>query len=52
MLTVVIPVNFDQNIQAKELLLLAESAEQQKTWVMHLSKKISKKGIVSSGTLG
>ncbi|WAR23085.1 ROCK2-like protein [Mya arenaria] len=45
-------VNFDQNIQVKELLLLAESADLQKSWVMHLSKKISKKGIVSSGTLG
>lgn len=45
-------VNFDQNIQAKELLLLAESAESQKSWVMHLSKKVSKKGIVSSGALG
>jgi len=45
-------VNFDQNIQAKELLLLADSSDLQKSWVMHLSKKISKKGIVSSGTLG
>ncbi|XP_052256843.1 rho-associated protein kinase 2-like [Dreissena polymorpha] len=45
-------VNFDQNIQAKELLLLADTSEDQKTWVMHLSKKISKKGIVSQGTLG
>ncbi|XP_060563759.1 rho-associated protein kinase 2-like isoform X3 [Ruditapes philippinarum] len=46
-------VNYDQNIQAKELLLLAESADLQKQWVLHLSKKISKKGIVSSGgTLG
>lgn len=46
-------INFDQNIQAKELLLLAESSELQKQWVLHLSKKISKKGIVQSGgTLG
>ncbi|KAK3090086.1 hypothetical protein FSP39_009049 [Pinctada imbricata] len=45
-------VNFDQNINAKEMLLLAETAEKQKNWIQHLSKKISKKGIVSSGSLG
>lgn len=44
-------VNYDQNIQAKEMLLLAESAEKQKQWIQHISKKISKKGIVSSGNL-
>lgn len=40
------------NIQAKEMLLLAETAEKQKNWVQHLSKKISKKGIIQSGSLG
>ncbi|BFY99727.1 hypothetical protein BsWGS_02766 [Bradybaena similaris] len=45
-------VTYDSSIQAKELLLLAESTEKQKTWVQHLSKKISKKGIVSTGNLG
>ena len=45
-------VNYDSSIQAKEMLLLAESTEKQKTWITHLSKKISKKGIVSSGNLG
>ncbi|XP_021378101.1 rho-associated protein kinase 2-like isoform X1 [Mizuhopecten yessoensis] len=45
-------VNYDQNIQAKELLLLAETIDKQKHWVTHLSKKITKKGIVSSGNLG
>ncbi|CAC5419597.1 ROCK1 [Mytilus coruscus] len=44
-------VNYDQNIQAKEMLLLAESTEKQKQWIQHLSKKITKKGIVSSGNL-
>ena len=44
-------VNYDQNIQAKEMLLLAESAEKQKQWIQHISKKISKKGIVSSAKL-
>ncbi|XP_012943125.1 rho-associated protein kinase 2 [Aplysia californica] len=44
-------VNYDSSIQAKEMLLLAESTEKQKTWVTHLSKKVSKKGIVSSGNL-
>lgn len=39
-------VNFD--IQAKELLLLAESSEMQKLWVQHLGKKIPKKGISSN----
>ncbi|XP_069126944.1 rho-associated protein kinase 2-like isoform X2 [Argopecten irradians] len=45
-------VNYDQNIQAKEMLLLAETIDKQKHWVTHLSKKITKKGIVSSGNLG
>jgi hypothetical protein len=45
-------VNFDSSIQAKEMLLLAESADKQKSWITHISKKISKKGIVSSGNLG
>uniref|UniRef100_A0A0B7A6X7 non-specific serine/threonine protein kinase n=1 Tax=Arion vulgaris TaxID=1028688 RepID=A0A0B7A6X7_9EUPU len=45
-------VTYDSSIQAKELLLLAESTEKQKTWVQHLSKKVSKKGIVSTGNLG
>jgi hypothetical protein len=33
------------------MLLLAESAEKQKQWIQHISKKISKKGIVSSAKL-
>lgn len=45
-------VNYDSSIQAKEMLLLAETAEKQKLWIAHISKKISKKGIVSSGNLG
>ncbi|XP_076440022.1 rho-associated protein kinase 2-like isoform X2 [Babylonia areolata] len=45
-------VNFDSSIQAKEMLLLAETTEKQKLWITHMSKKISKKGIVSSGNLG
>lgn len=45
-------VNFDSSIQAKEMLLLAESTDRQKLWITHLSKKITKKGIVSSGNLG
>ncbi|XP_070196209.1 rho-associated protein kinase 2-like isoform X2 [Littorina saxatilis] len=45
-------VNFDSSIQAKEMLLLAETADKQKMWIAHMSKKISKKGIVSSGNLG
>ncbi|KAH9491701.1 Rho-associated protein kinase 2 [Bulinus truncatus] len=44
-------VNYDSSIQAKEMLLLAESTEKQKNWVQHLSKKVSKKGIVSTGNL-
>lgn len=44
-------VNYDSSIQAKEMLLLAETADKQKLWVTHMSKKISKKGIVSSGNL-
>ncbi|XP_059146852.1 rho-associated protein kinase 1-like [Physella acuta] len=44
-------VIYDSSIQAKEMLLLAESAEAQKNWVQHLSKKVSKKGIVSTGNL-
>ncbi|KAK3585004.1 hypothetical protein CHS0354_024918 [Potamilus streckersoni] len=44
-------VNLDQTIQAKEMLLMAETIEKQKQWVQHLSKKVSKKGIVSSGNL-
>ncbi|XP_064606678.1 rho-associated protein kinase 2-like isoform X2 [Liolophura sinensis] len=43
-------VNFE--IQAKEMLLLAESPDKQQDWVKHLRKKVSKKGIVSSGSLG
>ncbi|XP_067678854.1 rho-associated protein kinase 2-like [Haliotis asinina] len=45
-------VTYDSSIQAKEMILLAESSEKQKLWVQHLSKKVSKKGIVSSGNLG
>ncbi|XP_048758911.2 rho-associated protein kinase 1-like [Ostrea edulis] len=45
-------VNYDQNIQAKEMLLLAETSEKQKQWIQHLSKKISRKGFASSGTGG
>ncbi|KAL8570037.1 hypothetical protein ACOMHN_036314 [Nucella lapillus] len=45
-------VNYDSSIQAKEMLLLAETTEKQKLWITHMSKKISKKGIVSSGNLG
>lgn len=44
-------VNFDSSIQAKEMLLLAETTDKQKQWITHMSKKISKKGIVSSGNL-
>nr|KAG5694204.1 hypothetical protein BaRGS_027180 [Batillaria attramentaria] len=44
-------VNFDSSIQAKEMLLLAESTDKQKQWITHMSKKITKKGIVSSGNL-
>ncbi|CAL1536686.1 unnamed protein product [Lymnaea stagnalis] len=44
-------VNFDSSIQAKEMLLLAESTEKQKNWVQHLSRKVVKKGIVSTGNL-
>nr|KAI8754220.1 rho-associated protein kinase 2-like [Biomphalaria glabrata] len=44
-------VNYDSSIQAKEMLLLAESTEKQKNWVQHLSKKVSKQGIVSTGNL-
>ncbi|XP_059146853.1 rho-associated protein kinase 2-like [Physella acuta] len=44
-------VNYDSNILAKEMLLLAESTEKQKNWVQHLSKKVSKNDIVSSGNL-
>ncbi|KAK6188435.1 hypothetical protein SNE40_004608 [Patella caerulea] len=44
-------VNYDSSIQAKEMLLLAESSARQKNWVTHLSKKVSKQGIVSSGNL-
>ncbi|GFN77047.1 rho-associated protein kinase [Plakobranchus ocellatus] len=44
-------VNYDSSIQAKEMLLLAETTEKQKNWVQHLSKKVSKKGIVSTGNL-
>uniref|UniRef100_K1QTL3 non-specific serine/threonine protein kinase n=1 Tax=Magallana gigas TaxID=29159 RepID=K1QTL3_MAGGI len=45
-------VNYDQNIQAKEMLLLADTSEKQKVWIQHLSKKISRKGFASSGTAG
>nr|XP_022315785.1 rho-associated protein kinase 1-like isoform X1 [Crassostrea virginica]XP_022315786.1 rho-associated protein kinase 1-like isoform X1 [Crassostrea virginica] len=45
-------VNYDQNIQAKEMLLLADTSEKQKQWIQHLSKKISRKGYASSGTSG
>ncbi|XP_052256542.1 uncharacterized protein LOC127861869 isoform X2 [Dreissena polymorpha] len=45
-------VKFDQNKQANELLLLADSADDQQTWVTHLSKKISKKCTSNQGTLG
>ncbi|XP_061192680.1 rho-associated protein kinase 2-like isoform X2 [Saccostrea echinata] len=45
-------VNFDQNIQAKEMLLLAETTEKQKMWIQHLSKKIKGKGFAVSGTGG
>ncbi|XP_029640242.1 rho-associated protein kinase 2 isoform X1 [Octopus sinensis] len=41
-------VNYD--IQAKELLLLAESSEKQKSWVQHLGRKIPKKGITPAGS--
>ncbi|GFR98507.1 rho-associated protein kinase [Elysia marginata] len=44
-------VNYDSSIQAKEMLLLAETTDKQKNWVQHLSKKVSKKGIVSTGNL-
>lgn len=44
-------VNYDSSIQAKEMLLLAESTDKQKLWITHMSKKITKKGIVSSGNL-
>lgn len=47
-----VAVNYDQNIQAKEMLLLAETSEKQKQWIQHLSKKISRKGFASSGTGG
>ncbi|ESO94492.1 hypothetical protein LOTGIDRAFT_215457 [Lottia gigantea] len=45
-------VNYDSSIQAKEMLLLAESSAIQKNWVSHLSKKVRQQGIVSSGNLG
>uniref|UniRef100_K1Q6V5 Rho-associated protein kinase 1 n=1 Tax=Magallana gigas TaxID=29159 RepID=K1Q6V5_MAGGI len=45
-------LNYDQNIQAKEMLLLADTSEKQKVWIQHLSKKISRKGFASSGTAG
>lgn len=51
-LFILIPVNYDQNIQAKEMLLLADTSEKQKQWIQHLSKKISRKGYASSGTSG
>jgi len=41
---------------AKEMLLMATSADEQKTWVQQLSKKVSRKGItqpqVTSGAGG
>ena len=33
---------------AKELLLMASSAEEQKLWVQRLSKRITRKGIIQS----
>jgi Rho-associated protein kinase 2 len=38
--------------QAKELLLMAPSAEDQKLWVMRLSKKVSRKGITATSAPG
>lgn len=36
----------NQEVQAaKEMLLMATSADEQKMWVQRLSKKVSKKGI-------
>jgi len=41
---------------AKEMLLMATSADEQKAWVQRLSKRVSRKGIgqqqVSSGAVG
>jgi len=34
--------------QAKEMLLMATSADEQKMWVQRLSKKVSRKGLSSS----
>lgn len=38
--------------QAKELLLMAASPDEQKKWVQRLSKRVTKKGIHASGTTG
>jgi len=51
----VLLITVNQEVQAaKEMLLMATSADEQKMWVQQLSKKVSRKGIgqITSGGSG
>ena len=46
LLCALIAVNFTEMSDAKEMLVLAETSDEQKMWIQRLLRKIRKKGFV------